>query len=349
MPPHHRKTPLRAEAGSDQRDPVVTQRAPQIVDVVGKLFDSVAPQINTLPGKLRYGGARQISVGGGEAGQTGLLVERLFRHAIFKLQNVAALAESPLIHKHHVSNTLVFGDVLYPARELPIALVQSRQKGIAGAAWQMKRRRRARRLRGSEARKAHADNAAVRVGAIFGHIQRTQLEVNGAGLRRGQSRRFDEDFASLALGARVSLDRRPFAPRDRVADVLDRARHFDRRLDRPPVGDFHYSIVSDQFDQNHYRIAGHAARDLFLFERAKEKPCDLLTLLFQSEGSLTISGPGLPRDGENPGPGNIAGLSAETGGDEKLIDQPSQKGWQQTLLHGLPPLSKFRRPVRTTS
>src|SRR5262245_63906120 len=116
MPPHHRKTPLRAEAGSDQRDPVVTQRAPQIVDVVGKLFDSVAPQINTLPGKLRYGGARQISEDGGGAGQTGLLVERLFRHAIFEHKAVAALAEAPLIHTHHVSNASVFRDVLYPVR-----------------------------------------------------------------------------------------------------------------------------------------------------------------------------------------------------------------------------------------
>src|SRR5262249_307371 len=193
------KTPLRAEAASDQRDLVVAQRAPQIVDVVGKLFDGVAPQINTLPGKLRYGGARQISVGAGEAAHTRLLVHRLFRHPLFHLQNVPALAESPLIHKHQVPNALVVGDMLYPARELPIALVQSRQKGIAGAAWQMKRRRRARRLRGSEARKAHADDAAVRVGAIFRHIQSTQLEVDGPGLRRGQSRRFDEDFASLAL------------------------------------------------------------------------------------------------------------------------------------------------------
>src|SRR5262245_9898767 len=67
----------------------------------------------------------------------------------------------------------------------------------------------------------------------------------------------------------ISLDRRPFAPRAGVANVLDRARHFDRRLDRPPVGGFHCSIVSEQFGHDHYRIAGRAARDLFFFERVK--------------------------------------------------------------------------------
>src|SRR5262245_4010822 len=104
MSAHDCEAPLRAETGSDQRDLLIAQCPPQVVDIVGVFQNGIAPQIDPLCGKLRHSRARPFDGRGSRAGQTGRLIQRKFRRPVAKLQNLTAFAIAALVYKDDVAD-----------------------------------------------------------------------------------------------------------------------------------------------------------------------------------------------------------------------------------------------------
>src|SRR5258706_6321664 len=117
--------------------------------------------------------------------------------AVFELQNVPALTETPLIDEHDVADAAIQINARHGL--FVVTWLQSFQKGSAGTTVEVKGWRHASRMRRAKARESYTNDTGSWIRTILRYVQRTQLEGNCLAIRCRQRRRFDDDLAGFSI------------------------------------------------------------------------------------------------------------------------------------------------------